>query len=242
MNQWSTLAGNLAWVGWIGALVVIVFYWIRLAGVKGYKSKYDFIVEKEINYHLVGSYLLVAGFFFYLNSWLGKTPQDGLVRGIEMAYTTAAAIVVALIFRYLFRVYYPGLMEKRIHDLRFHTRMSPKTGRPMRLLTEEEEDVHLDESQREDENILSVDYDVWKDEVSGYLQIEKYNPKHHAIKCPECDYQTLRLVREEVTRQPSGSQDGEMIKHFKCSYCKHLAKKTVPLKPAVTAEKMATAV
>jgi hypothetical protein len=241
MNQWSSMAANLAWAGWIGAAAVVVFYWLRLAGVKGYKDKYDFIVEKEINYHLAASYLLVAGFFFYLSSWLWQKPHDDLVRGIEIVYTIAAAIVVALIFRYLFRVYYPGLIEKRIHDLRYHTRLSPKTGRPMRLLTEEEEDVHLDESQREDENILSVDYDVWKDEDTGYLQIEKYNPKHHAIKCPECDYQTLRLIREEVVRQPTATENGIMVKHYRCSYCKHLAKKTVELKPAVAAEKLATA-
>jgi DNA-directed RNA polymerase subunit RPC12/RpoP len=101
--------------------------------------------------------------------------------------------------------------------------------------------VHLDESQREDENILSVDYDVWKDEDTGYLQIEKYNPKHHAIKCPECDYQTLRLIREEVVRQPTATENGIMVKHYRCSYCKHLAKKTVELKPAVPAENLAAA-
>ena len=62
----------------------------------------------------------------------------------------------------------------------------------MKLLSEEEEDVHLDEGMQAEENIFSVDYDVWIDEETGFTQIDKYAGHLHALECPECSYQTLK--------------------------------------------------
>ena len=44
----------------------------------------------------------------------------------------------------------------------------------MKLLSEDEEDVYLDEGMQAEENVFSVDYDVWIDEESGYTKIEKH--------------------------------------------------------------------
>ena len=41
----------------------------------------------------------------------------------------------------------------------------------MRLLSEDEEDVYLDEGMQAEENIFSVDYDVWIDEVTGDINV-----------------------------------------------------------------------
>ncbi|MFM7486201.1 MAG: hypothetical protein ACKO13_04685, partial [Cytophagales bacterium] len=75
-----------------------------------------------------------------------------------------------------------------------------------------------------------VDYDVWIDEESGYTQIEKYSGHLHAIQCPECNYQTFKVVKEEITKAPSDAEEGELIKHYQCGYCGYKAKKAVILK------------
>lgn len=30
----------------------------------------------------------------------------------------------------------------------------------------------------------------------------------------------MRIVKEEVTRMPSATEPGELVKHYQCSYCK----------------------
>jgi hypothetical protein len=38
------------------------------------------------------------------------------------------------------------------------------------------------------------------------------------------------VVREEITKTPSFTQEGEIIKHYLCGYCGYKAKKTVVLR------------
>jgi hypothetical protein len=90
----------------------------------------------------------------------------------------------------------------------------------MRLLSEDEEDVHLDEGMLAEEKVFSVDYDVWIDEKTGDVKIEKYPGKLQAVQCNSCGFYTMRIVREEVTQQPDGKNPGELVKYYECSYCK----------------------
>jgi hypothetical protein len=96
----------------------------------------------------------------------------------------------------------------------------------MKLLSESEEDAYLDEGMQAVENVFSIDYDVWKDEETGYVKIEKYAGHLHALQCPECNYQTFKVVKEEIMRIPAGEQEGELMKHFLCGYCGYKAKKS----------------
>jgi hypothetical protein len=95
-----------------------------------------------------------------------------------------------------------------------------QAGNKMRLLGEEEEDVHLGEGMRAEESAFSIDYDVWIDESSGEVLVEKYPGHLQALQCGSCGFYTMRVVREEITRQPSATAPGELIKHYQCSYCK----------------------
>lgn len=109
----------------------------------------------------------------------------------------------------------------------------------MKLLSEEEEDTYLDEGMQAEENIFSTDYDVWKDEESGYIKIEKYSGHLHALECPECNYQTFKVVKEEILKTPTLAEEGELLKHYTCGYCGYKAKKTVTLKASTKFEETA---
>ncbi len=99
----------------------------------------------------------------------------------------------------------------------------------MKLLSEEEEDVYLDEGKQAEENVFSVDYDVWIDEASGDTHIEKYDGRLTADECDRCGFQTLKLEKEEIKTQPTESVDGELQKEYKCAYCGRVKRKTVKL-------------
>ena len=92
-----------------------------------------------------------------------------------------------------------------------------------------------------EENVFSVDYDVWKDLETGYVKIEKYSGHLHATQCPECNYQTFKIVKEEILKVPSSTEEGELMKHYQCGYCGYKAKKNVILKTSSKFEETASA-
>jgi hypothetical protein len=60
--------------------------------------------------------------------------------------------------------YYPTRLDKKLKKWRYMPRTNPKNGNKMRVLSEEEEDVHMDPGMIAEENVFSIDYDVWIDE------------------------------------------------------------------------------
>ena len=150
-------------------------------------------------------------------------------------------LIIGVIISNILKFYYPFYVEKRLKKLRFTPRVSPKTGKAMKLLSEDEEDVYLDEGMQAEENVFSVDYDVWIDEETGYTKIEKYAGHLIALQCPECNYQTLKVVKEEILESPTEIEEGELMKFYKCSYCGYKARKTVALKQQVKIEESSSA-
>jgi hypothetical protein len=134
---------------------------------------------------------------------------------ISIAGGTLVVYVAYLILEY----YYPTIVARKLKRWRYTPRIS-NAGNKMRLLGEEEEDVHLAEGMKAEESAFSIDYDVWIDEASGEVKVEKYPGHLQALQCGSCGFFTMRVVREEVTRQPVAGAPGELIKHYQCSYCK----------------------
>lgn len=226
-ESWNRLASSFSYLSWVAGLLLLIGYLVRLGSIRDNKDKYDFINKHEINWLWVVSIFLIIGACFYGNSSIIEVNNLWIfVRGFV---TFALGMIVGLVVQNLLKFYYPFFIEKRLRELRYKPRISPD-GRTMKLLAEEEEDAYLDEGMQAEENVFSVDYDVWKDEVSGYTKVEKYSGHLHAIQCPECNYQTLKVVQEEIIQTPTASEDGQLDKHFKCGYCGHKFRKTVHLK------------
>jgi hypothetical protein len=229
--SWNSMAINLAYVCWAAGILVVLGYIVRLSTIPDNKDKYDFINRHEVNFLWYSSLILILGACFYFNGNIIELTT--ILIFVRVFLTAMMGTIAALIVQNLLKFYYPFFIEKRLKVLRYKPRISPKTGKPMKLLSEEEEDAHLDEGMQAEENVFSVDYDVWKDEETGFIKIEKYAGHLHAIQCPECNYQTFKLMREEIVRQPTELEEGELMKHYQCSYCGYKARKTVTLKQQV---------
>lgn len=227
-DSWNQLAQNIALGCWVVSLLIVFGHLIKLAITKEFKDKYDYINKSEINLLWIASIILVVGCCFYANSNIVEL--NALWIFVRLFTTVSMGLIVALIIQNLLKFYYPFFVEKRLKALRFQPRISPKSGKPMKLLSEEEEDAYLDEGMQAEENLFSMDYDVWKDEETGYVKIEKYSGHLHAVQCPECNYQTFKVVKEEILKVPTTTEEGELMKHFQCSYCGYKAKKTVTLR------------
>ncbi len=96
------------------------------------------------------------------------------------------------------------------------------TGKIMHRLSEEEDDAFLDDGRVTEEQLRSIDYDVWiTDDGDEVLVLDYKRMFSKYKKCPKCNYHTYymkeNVVLERATTQNSGS--GE--KRYLCKYCGH---------------------
>jgi len=229
-SAWNDLATKIAIGAWVLAGLIVISHVIRLAMMGDAKSKYDYINKAEITTLWIASIVLVIGCCFIANANVTIETSTTLWIFVRVFTTAMMGMIVALIIQNLLKFYYPFFIEKRLKVLRYKPRISPKTGKPMKLLSEDEEDAYLDEGMQAEENVFSIDYDVWKDEETGFVKIERYAGHLHALQCPECNYQTFKVVREEIIKNPTATEEGELVKHYQCGYCGFKAKKNVTLR------------
>ena len=233
LSNWNTYGGYLAMaVAGVGLLILLGHY-LKLLATSDYKTRYDYINMHEINMLWNGALLIIIGATLYFNTIFEES--NWLWFFVRLFMSSMFAVILGVIVQNVLKFYYPFFIEKRLKKLRYTPRTSPD-GRKMKLLSEEEEDVYLDEGMQAEEDAFSVDYDVWIDEESGFTKIEKYNGRLHALQCSNCNYQTLKVDREEVIQQASEMEDGELMKYYACGYCGHKERKSFKIAKLRAAE------
>jgi len=213
------------------AILIFVYHEFRIFQIKDYKEKYDYVNLHEIRFFWYTVMALIFAAFFFTNTLAGqKVEGSGVMMWfyVRLFITVSFSVVAYFIFFSLVRIYYPRNVERRLQKLRHQPRTSPQ-GNIMRKVGEDEEDIHLEESQlsAKAKDVHSIDYDVWIDDKTGYKKVEKYSAYQHAVECSECGYVTMKLQNEEIEKAPSQTETGLLLKHYRCTYCKHREAKEV---------------
>jgi uncharacterized protein len=129
----------------------------------------------------------------------------------------ALAIVMPLPFAFLFAAY---VRQKK--SLRTLPRSCKTCGQPMVLLNDIEEDEFLQKSMLLEEELKSVDYDVWQCRQCQHLAIEVYlNSKSVYEPCPRCRTIAYHEVSRRTTRHATTSHSGEREIVCACKFCGH---------------------
>lgn len=223
LEKWNTLGRYLAYILCGIGILILFYHFIRLGLTSEYKRRYDYINKYEIKSLWISSLFFIFGIGIFMNTLYPEGELIWLM--VRVFVTVMLGLILGVIISNLLKFFYPFYIEKRLRKLRYTPRKSPKTGKPMKLLSEEEEDVYLDEGMQAEENVFSVDYDVWIDEETGFTKIEKYAGHLVALQCPECSYQTLKVVKEEILESPTETEEGELMKFYKCDYCGYKERK-----------------
>jgi uncharacterized protein len=101
-------------------------------------------------------------------------------------------------------------------------RISAKTGRVMHKLSETEDDQHLQAGQVTEEQIKSIDYDVWVSEEPGDVMILGYKRWFSKYSgCPKCKYKTYYKEYDRVLVSATYSSSGKGERKYKCMNCGH---------------------
>jgi hypothetical protein len=204
--------------------LILLYHEFRLFQIKDYKEKYDYVNLHEIRYFWYAVIAVIAAGFFFSNTVATHKIATGKMLWfyVRLFLCISFTTIAYFVFDSLVRIMYPKYVEKRLVKLRTKPRISPD-GNAMRRLSEEEEDAYLTVEQIAEEanGPHSVDYDVWLDEKTGYKKIEKYFPYQHAEECPECGYVTMKIDHEDVERKSTETEEGLLVKHYRCHYCNH---------------------
>ena len=214
----------------IGALIMValgiaiyVYYQLKVSMIHDPKDKHDYVNRNEIRYYKAVYYCFGIAVGLVVNLYAaGKVHEIGMWFFVRLFIGMAAATLVGYVAALVLEYYYPTRLNYKLKKYRYTPRVNPATGNKMRLLREDEEDVHLSEGEQAEEKVFSIDYDVWVDEKTGDLKIEKYPGHLTALQCKNCGFFTMRVVREEFVEFNEDGSPKELLKHYQCSYCKNV--------------------
>ncbi len=83
------------------------------------------------------------------------------------------------------------LNHKRLENKRYKARACQHCSTALILLDELSEDVYLDDGQKAEEYLNSVDYDVWKCPNCNEHELHRFvNEARYLKECPDCNYRT----------------------------------------------------
>lgn len=204
-------------------VIIYLIYKLRVASISNYKDKHDFINTNEIRWFKYCFFAFGLGIAMFINLYAaGKVHEIGVWFFVRVFMSLAGATLVSYVASLVLDYYYPTKLNRKLRKWRYMPRINPATGNKMRLLSEDEEDVHLAEGMKAEENVFSIDYDVWVDEKTNEVKIEKYWGHLTALRCNSCGFYTMRVKREEIVERYEDESPKELVKHYQCSYCKNV--------------------
>jgi uncharacterized protein len=125
----------------------------------------------------------------------------------------------------LFPIPFAGLyfLTKNMMDKwRNAPRISAKTGKVMHKLSEEEDNKYLQKGQVTEEQVKSIDYDVWVSEEPDDILILGYKRWFSKYSgCPKCTYKTYYKEYDRVLQAATYSSSGRGERKYKCMNCGH---------------------
>jgi hypothetical protein len=206
------------------ALLIILFHEVKVITIANEKDRYDYVNTHEIKYFWYAIIAFMIGFGLYITATI--TPlfpvDDSLKLYISIFFLAGIIVITYLILSNVVSILYPRFLENRLVRIRNKPRKS-SAGNSMRKLTSQEGEVHLEGDQlvKQKSTIHSAEYDVWLDDKTGEKKVEQYMAYQHAEKCGECGFYTMKIDTEEIEKQPTQTEDGLLLEHYRCSYCKH---------------------
>lgn len=225
---WQIIAWSLVGISFVSGVLIITIHKLRISSITDFKQKYDYLGtndSKMVFYTIVS---FAVSLVLVINTVYHETVQLSTVWFfVRMFIGICIGTLIIYVSHLMIKFAYPTTLEKKMRKWRYKPRVNKNTGNLMHLLSEEEEDVHLDEGMQAEENVFSVDYDVWVDEKTEEIKIEKYPGHLIANECNSCGFKTMKLIKEEIITRPTEYTEGEMIKNYRCTFCEAKRSKTV---------------
>ena len=149
---------------------------------------------------------------------ISYTKKDRYKRYQILRFFSNPILPIVFPFPHLFSFIF---VKIAINHWRNAIRISP-TGKEMHRLSEEKDDEYLKKGQVTEEQVKSIDYDVWitdDHEETLVLAYQRWFSKYK--KCPECKYKTYYLAYRRTITAATYDHSGKGEKKYSCKNCGH---------------------
>lgn len=171
-------------------------------------------------------FLPITIYFFYKFKKASKETDPYKKYGVMLYFRFTSFKGVMIPFAiFMFTTPIPCLIfyyviKSKLNKWRNSPRVSPATGLPMRKLTENEEDNFLQTGQLKEEELGSLDHDVWVSEKEGDFLILSYGTEYSIYNvCPKCNHRTTEVKNNVTTKEPTYTKKGKGIRTEYCLNC-----------------------
>ena len=180
------------------------------------QSNFNFNIEALYSYLLIG-FLICLPFIIwsiFILSSKKKNYQKYMSlkkgKGIMIFFTVIFPISMALFCTFYF------IIRKWLRNRPINC---PECGNKMRKLSQTEEVPFLNKSQRTEEKIGSIDYDVWLCDNHKHQEIFPYQKASKYTSCPYCYAVTYYLASEKILTRATTVSSGTGEQLFNCRNC-----------------------
>lgn len=109
-----------------------------------------------------------------------------------------------------------------LQTLRSRPMVCEKCGNKMILLSEDKDDQYLLKGNIIEEQIDSIDYDVWVCRpCKTELILDYKNPESKAQECSKCHFHTFLYKRRAIHKASTTENEGFGYSYYLCEYCKY---------------------
>lgn len=130
-------------------------------------------------------------------------------------------ILAAVFFPFPMILLYQLFRSKR-NSFRNHPRTCKKCNASTVKLSEAQEDEFLKAGQISEEKVGTIDYDVWRCNACGSIEILRYpNKKSAFTHCPKCSFLTYHIGARRTIEKPTYTAEGYGERERTCMHCGH---------------------
>lgn len=176
----------------------------------------------------------IGGMYAYLatTTWARKIRIDNQAKewlrkndfyGLHNLYQTNRSYLSGMRFLFPFPLafIYPAF-KRKIDLYRNHPRNCRACGNAMKKLDEHADNVYLQKGQVREEELKSVDYDVWFCEsCQAHDTYNFHSEKTKYEKCPKCTFFTYHQVSNKTITAATTSYEGIGEEIKACKFCQH---------------------
>lgn len=186
----------------------------RAANYDDFDGEEVFAFFFKIAGFLAGLMLMIVLYFIYSTRHV-----DDVERWRRLNHLWLPCAVIAFVTLGLGAVPF-ALLSWMMHRVRRHKRKCSHCGTRMKLIDEVHDNDYLSPSQDLEEQLNSVDYDVWHCPNCAQTDIYPFiNRSTRFIECPRCHARTMSLSDRRILRQPTSQSEGEGVDIYYCRNC-----------------------